>query len=330
MTRRNETGSTLRGKAHGNPVMAMDTAEPATRKRYSPDPTRNAWQVPLFLVGASVFVSAWQGWLPLGTPDPTADFARDLTALPELLRAGVACDKEELKGLLARVAGGVDVFPEHAAMGRFILGSGCARLAELTPDLDDARGHWTLAKQHFESTHPTGTARFRRPAATGVPLRQGPCRGGTAGEHHRRGSAAADGNPRQRPLQRGTRRGGPLAGGPGDADHPARPGQREALTRYLTTTGMATPAASLARAKYLLGDVHFRRKEPDLAASGWNRSARTRSTWWRRGVSSWPACASPRTRTGWARSATWRWCGPALPRGRRSRRWRRITWAIAG
>ena len=37
------------------------------------------------------------------------------------------------------------------------------------------------------------------------------------------------------------------------------------MTRYLTTTGMATPAASLARAKYLLGDVHFRRKEPDLA-----------------------------------------------------------------
>ena len=71
-----------------------------------------------------MFVSAWQGWLPLGTPDPTADFARDLTALRNSYER-VSPDKEELKGLLARVAGGVDVFPEHAAMGRFILGSGC-------------------------------------------------------------------------------------------------------------------------------------------------------------------------------------------------------------
>ena len=47
--------------------------------------------------------------------------------------------------------------------------------------------------------------------------------------------------------------------------HPISPARRESLTRYLTTTGIATPAASLARAKYLLGDVHFRCKEPDLA-----------------------------------------------------------------
>ena len=54
LTRRIATGSTLRGKVRtpGNPVMATDTAEPATRQRHSPDPTRNAWQIPLFLVGA--------------------------------------------------------------------------------------------------------------------------------------------------------------------------------------------------------------------------------------------------------------------------------------
>jgi tetratricopeptide (TPR) repeat protein len=245
--------------------MATDTAEPATRQRYSPDPTRNAWQIPLFLVGASVFVAAWQGWLPLGTPDPAADFTRDLTALRNAYEK-VSPDREELKDHLARVATRVDAFPEHAVLGRFILGSGYARLAELTANLDEARGHWTLAKQHFDRIR---AEELRDPSdAPRLAFRSAKAR-------------AAVGLPANTPvaevrLQMAILANVPFGEEPGEAGRlqanlamgivpPDVGTAKEALTRYLTTTGIATPAASLARAKYMLGDVHFRRKEPDLA-----------------------------------------------------------------
>src|SRR5262245_29870243 len=129
--------------------MATDTAEPVTRKRPAPDPTQHVWQVPLFLAGAAVFAAAWQGWLPLGTPDPAAEFARDLAAI-RIAYEKVTPDRDELKGLLTKAAPRAEAFPEYAAAARFTLGSGFARLAELTPDLEEARGHWATAKQHFE------------------------------------------------------------------------------------------------------------------------------------------------------------------------------------
>src|SRR4051794_12106525 len=113
------------------------------------DPTRHAWQIPTFLLGTLVFVAAWQGWLPLGTPDPAADFARDLAALRTAYEK-VTPDRDELKDLLARVASSVDSFPEQAPQARFTLGCGYARLAELSPVPDEARANWVLAKQHFE------------------------------------------------------------------------------------------------------------------------------------------------------------------------------------
>src|SRR6476659_3072427 len=112
--------------------MATDSAELAPTKYPSPDPGQNAWQVPLFLLGAAVFVSAWQGWLPLGTPDPAGDFARDLLSLRAAYEK-VTPDRDELKDLLAKVAAGVDSFPEQGPMARFVLGSGYSRLAELSP-----------------------------------------------------------------------------------------------------------------------------------------------------------------------------------------------------
>jgi tetratricopeptide (TPR) repeat protein len=244
--------------------MATDTAEPATR-RYSPDPTRNAWQIPLFLVGVGVFVSAWQGWLPLGTPDPAADFARDLTALRNSYEK-VSPDREELKDLLTRVAARVDACPEHAAMGRFILGSGYARLAELTANIDEARGQWILAKQHFERIRPE---ELRDPSdPPRLAFRSAKARAAVG--------LAANTPVAEVRLQMAILANTPFGEEPGEAGRlqadlamriapPDLASAKESLTRYLTTTGIATPSASLARAKYLLGDVHFRRKEPDLA-----------------------------------------------------------------
>src|SRR5262245_52657232 len=128
--------------------MATDTAEPASASE-AYDPTTYLWQVPVFLLGVVVFVAAWRGWLPLGTPDPVGDFSRDLAAL-RVSYEKVTPDRDELKDLLSRVAAGVDTFPEHTAAARFALGSGYSRLAELTSAPDEARTNWTLAKQHFD------------------------------------------------------------------------------------------------------------------------------------------------------------------------------------
>ncbi len=205
--------------------MATDTAALAPR-RPAPDPAQYAWQVPLFLVGAAVFVSAWQGWLPLGTPDPAADFSRDLTLL-RISYEKVTPDRDELKDLLAKAAAGVDSFPQHAAVARFTLGSGYARLAELTPSLEEARGHWALAKQHFELLRPEElkdpgdppklafrVAKAR--AAVGWP--QGTSVADLRLQIAVLGSAA---------VRRGSGRRGTTASGPRDAADPAGPAHRE-------------------------------------------------------------------------------------------------------
>ncbi len=246
--------------------MATDTvATESTLAPAGPDPTTYIWQVPVFLLGAVVFVAAWQGWVSLGTPDPMADFDRDLTAL-RIASEKVTPDRDELKELLVKVAPNVDTFPEHASVARFVLGSGYARLAELTPAPEEARAQWMLARQHFELVHaeqlsdstdvqkltfraakarvavglppntPAAELKYQIALLANIPF------GEEAGEA---GRLQADLALRLSP--------------------PDIPTAREALTRYLTATGIATPPASLARAKLTLGDLHLRRGEFELA-----------------------------------------------------------------
>src|SRR5439155_19016967 len=51
---------------------------------------------------------------------------------------------------LARVAAAADGFPEHGPAAHFALGSGYARVAEVTPAPADARDFWKLAREHFD------------------------------------------------------------------------------------------------------------------------------------------------------------------------------------
>jgi hypothetical protein len=248
--------------------MATDTAATKpTPSPVGPDPTTYLWQVPIFLLGAAVFVAVWQGWLPLGAPDPSADYVRDLGNL-RISAEKVTADREELVDLLGKVAPRVDGFPEHAPLAHFVIGSGYARLAELTPAADEARQHWTLAKQHFGLLRETQLSdpddwpklAFRSTkaiVAVGLPattssadlrqyitlLKNAPS-GEDSGEAHRlRADLAMRLSPPDMVLA------------------------CEALTEYLRTTGVSTPAISLARAKLLLGDLYLRRvpKETELA-----------------------------------------------------------------
>jgi TolA-binding protein len=103
----------------------------------------------VLLLGVALFVAAWQKWIPIGEPDPTSVFARQLSDLKGAYER-TETDPVELKTRLSAVAGGVEAYPDLAARARFYLGSGYVRLAEVTPELDEARGYWTLAHQHFK------------------------------------------------------------------------------------------------------------------------------------------------------------------------------------
>jgi tetratricopeptide (TPR) repeat protein len=231
----------------------MATAAPAT----APDPTRNLWQVPVFLVGAAAFVAAWQGWLPLGSPDPSLAFQKDLA----VLRGGAERanpDAAELKSLLAKTAVAVDQFPEVGSAAHFALGSGYARLAELTAGPEEARVNWELARQHFDRVKPDqlpdaldpprlAFRKAKAQVAVGLPP----------------SSTAAEINLYRQILQNT-----PPNEEPGEANRllaelcllasPPDPRRaKEALTAYLTEAGLATPPASLARAKLRLSELHL-------------------------------------------------------------------------
>jgi hypothetical protein len=245
--------------------MATDTAAQPEAQPYRPDPTRHVWQVPTFLLGVAVFVGAWQGWLPLGTPDPTADFTRDLAAL-RVSYEKVAPDRDELKDLLTKVAAGIDFFPEYTTTTHFALGCGYVRLAELTPAPEEARSYWTLAKQHFELITPE---QLSDPAdSPRLAFRSAKARVGAG--------LPANASQADLKLHINLLANAPANEDPGDAHRlsaelsmrlspPDLAAAKESLTRYLTSAGIATPAATLARSRLQLADIHVRRKEHDLA-----------------------------------------------------------------
>ncbi len=248
--------------------MATDTAAAPvlTAAPTSADPTRHLWQIPVLLLGIAAFLAEWQGWLGNGT-DPGSAFARDVAGL----KAGyekVTPDPVELKTQLNKVAGGIDANPEQAVLARFHLGSGYVRLAELTANPDEARGYWMLARQHFELItdaakylrDPNDPPRFafrsaKARAAVGLPpnaplpeitllmrVLSKPPPGEESGETHRLVADLA------------------LRTDPPDVTQ-----AKLALTQYLTATGIATPPASLARARLRLGDLYLQGRELDQA-----------------------------------------------------------------
>jgi tetratricopeptide (TPR) repeat protein len=229
------------------------------------DPTRHLWQVPVLLLGIVAFLSVWQGWVPLGRNDPAAQFSREITALKNSYEKA-APDATELKALLSKVATNVDTYPESGPLARFHLGSGYVRLAEMTANPEEARGYWTLARQHFERVtdkqlrDPVDAPKLafrsaKARAAIGLPndapqadltllitVLSATPPGEDAGETRR---LIADLALRQNP--------------------PDLALAKISLTQYLTATGIATPSESLARARFRLGDIFLRTREYDQA-----------------------------------------------------------------
>ncbi|AMV22931.1 hypothetical protein VT84_00875 [Gemmata sp. SH-PL17] len=232
----------------------------------STDPTRHLWQLPVLLIGIAVFVSAWKGWLPIGRNDPPSVFTRDIDALKASYEK-LSPDPIDLKSQLSKVAAGVEMFPEHAPRGRFHLGSGYVRLAEITASADEARGYWTLAQQHFALVTPEQlrdsadrpkldfrSAKVR--AAIGLPAEapnadlvalliqvlSAPPPGEEGGETRRLiAELALRRNPQDLALA------------------------RTSLTQYLHSAGTSTPQAALSRARLRLGAIYLELHEYDQA-----------------------------------------------------------------
>jgi hypothetical protein len=222
----------------------------------------------MFLCCVLVFVAVWQGWIGFGLNNPGTEFQKDLEDLRNTYER-VAVDRNELNRLLVLVAGKMESFPDLDQTTHFVLGSGYARLAEITPSIEEARGYWVLAQKHFElvdrepyrlnPANPDGSKLAYRAnkarAAVGLPedtppnviaeiielLGNNPPFGDDAGEAMR---LRADLAMRMTPPDLIT--------------------AKESLKRYVTS-GLTTPPISRDRAYLLLADIHFRCRELEAA-----------------------------------------------------------------
>ena len=240
--------------------MATDTAAPPATAT-----PRRLWQVPTFLLGLAAFAAAWQGWLPVGPADPAAAFRRDLDALTAAADRA-APDPAELKAALTRVAWAAEAYPEHAPAAHFALGSGWVRLAERAADPAEARNHWVLARQHFDAVR-----------ADQLPDQSLHPRLAFRSAKARAATLATDAPAGDVELLRSLLSGAPAGEEPGEAQRliaelslsrlnpPDLKTAKRALTAYLAETGLATPPASVARAKLRLGEVAHALGEADAA-----------------------------------------------------------------
>lgn len=233
--------------------MATDTADAPTLRRL--------WQMPTFLLGLAAFAAVWQGWLPVHAPDPSVAFRRELAAL-RAASEKLTPDAGELEDALKKVARTVDAYPEFAAPAHLALGGGYVRLAEMTPAPDLARGHWQLARQHFEQVRPEQLPdpadqprlafRFAKARAA-----VGPPAGEMTGIVHLLNTAPVGedaGEARRLAAELLLR-----------IDPPAYKSARDLMAAYVAEAGLATPPQSVARAKLRLSEIHLKLKEPDAA-----------------------------------------------------------------
>ncbi len=246
--------------------MATDTAT-APPNVSSPDPTRNYWQVPLFLVALVLFVATWQGWIGwlIGPRDSSTEHVLNLETLRNS-EEKVAPDIGELKSLLEKVAGNIDLSTDKHDT-HFILGSGYAKLAELTIASEEARNYWLLAQQHFDLVDRELLGNKTEGAKTKLGFRSAKARVAIG--------LPPGTDPRVIIDLIQILDSIPMGDDPGEAlrlradlalklSPPELGIAKDSLHRYLTG-GLSTPAIFRERTKIQLADLHFRCGEMDKA-----------------------------------------------------------------
>jgi hypothetical protein len=243
--------------------MATDTAAaPLPTKNF--DPTRNIWQVPLFLFAVLLFVATWKGWLPIGPVDPGKEFLRNQLELSGTIDKMAPVPKD-LSELLQKVAGNIDLSPNKNDT-HFILGSGYVKLAELTPSVEEALTNWRLAQQHFDSINRESFA-DKDGAKAKLAFRSTKARAAIGLPPESLSKEYADLIKILDTI--------PFDENPGEAlrlradlalqlSPPDLGVAKDSLSRYLPAT-LSTPPIIRERAKVLLADIHYRFKEMDKA-----------------------------------------------------------------
>jgi len=245
-------------------LMATVTAAAPRPPRTRPDPTRRVWQVPVFLLGLGAFLAAYTGLLPVGPPDPATAFRKEVAGLRTAAEK-LPADPAEMKGRVARVAGALGSYPDHAPAAHFALGGGYVRLAETAPSPGDAKNYWTLAKQHFDDVRPAQ-----------LPDTADPPRLAYRAAKARAAALPPTATPAEIDLTRELLTRTPAGEDPGDGPRlvaelclrvvpPDAKKAKEALTAYIADAGPAIPPAAVERAKLRLSEIHLMLADSDGA-----------------------------------------------------------------
>ena len=110
-------------------------------------PSRNLWQLPIFLLGIGALAAVWYG-RPYWQLTPAQRFERDLAALKQLLDKSPV-DVGQVQAQLKKVQG-VDPPPHLAAQTTYAVGSSLAIIAEATASREEADQLWQSARQMLE------------------------------------------------------------------------------------------------------------------------------------------------------------------------------------
>ena len=220
-----------------------------------PDHSKRLWQVPLFLVGVAAFVGTYQGWLPLASRDPSSRVPPRPGRSPSRPRQAKPRPQfhQGPSGASGRRGEGI---PGSSAPAHFALGTGYMRLAELSADPAESLNYWMLSKQHFDEVRPDQLA----DPADGARLTFRAAKARAATPWPKASPAELDATRRMLltpPYGEESGEGHRLAAELGLRLVPPDLTQaKSSFTAYIADSGIATPPASIARAKLRLSEVY--------------------------------------------------------------------------
>lgn len=119
----------------------------------SAPPSRNLWQLPVFLLGIAALAAVWFG-RPYWNLTPAQRYERDLTELKQTLDK-VPVDASQVQSLLRKVQSTAP--PPHLSKQLpYIVGSATVIIAEATASPEEADEQWWAARKLLEEAEKTG------------------------------------------------------------------------------------------------------------------------------------------------------------------------------
>jgi hypothetical protein len=122
-------------------------------------PSRQLWQLPVFLLGVAALFGVWYG-RPYWRVTPAQQFEQNLAALRQAMEK-VPVDASQVQTLLRKVQG-IDPPPQLEQQVPFVVGSGLVFQAEASPPSPETDEQWQAARKLLESADEKGLAESDR------------------------------------------------------------------------------------------------------------------------------------------------------------------------